>query len=332
MHTGKPTMTSPAHSPAHSPDQPADQPQPLRRRLLAALGAPALLALPGCAAPWPAVFEPVDAGGQAAAAALLAASAQAHGISALRQLQDLSISYVGEWRALINRLQPALVDERFRQGSQERLLLREGLVAQAHRGTGGAKQVVRRSRAGAPGDVRVWFNGEEALGTEPLAAAALVVDGYSLFLLGPMWLADRAVPVALGGTETVEGHECDIAYLRLAPGLGLAGSDRIALFIDREDKLMRRVRFTLDGLGSTVGAVAEVETFDFITLHGVRWPTRFFERIVKPFRLAVHDWHLTGLDVNRGMTANPLSGPSFTGAAVAPAAALAALPVRSSRR
>ena len=297
-----------------------------------ALGAPALLALPGCAAPWPAVFAPVDAADQAAAATLLAASAQAHGIGALRPLRDLSISYVGEWRALINRLQPALVDERFRQGSQERLLLREGLVAQAHQGTGGMKQVVQRSPAAAPGDVRVWFNGEEALATEPRAAAALVVDGYSMFLLGPMWLADRATPLALGGTETVDGRECDIVYLRLAPGLGLAASDRVALFIDREDKLMRRVRFTLDGLGSTLGAVAEVETFDFITLHGVRWPTRFFERIVKPFRLAVHDWRLTGLDVNRGMTAAELSGPSFTGAAVAPASVLPvlpALPVRS---
>jgi len=311
---------------------PLDQAQQRRRRVLAALGAPALLALPGCAAPWPAVFEPVDASGQAAAAALLAASAQAHGIGALRQLQDLSISYAGEWRGLINRLQPALVDERFRQASQERLLLREGLVAQAHRGTGGSKQVVRRSPAASPGDVRVWFNGEEALAADPRAAAALVVDGYSLFLLGPMWLADRAVPVALGGTETVEGYACDIVYLRLAPGLGMAGSDRIALFIDRDDKLMRRVRFTLDGLGSTVGAVAEVETFDFIDMHGVRWPTRFFERIVKPFRLAVHDWRLTGLDVNRGLTALQLTGPSFTGAAVAPAAALAASAVRSSRR
>ncbi len=312
----------------HTLDEPAHQ----RRRWLMALAAPAVLALPGCAAPWPAVFEPADASGRAAAAALLAASAQAHGIDALRRLQDLSISYAGEWRGLINRLQPALVDERFRQASQERLLLREGLVAQAHRGTGGAKQVVRRKPAAATGDVRVWFNSEESMATDPRAAAALVVDGYSLFLLGPMWLADRAVPVALGGTESVDGRECDIVYLRLAPGLGLAASDRVALFIDRDEKLMRRVRFSLDGLGSTVGAVAEVETFDFIDLHGVRWPTRFFERIVKPFRLAVHDWRLTGLDVNRGMTAAELTGPSFTGAAVPPAAALPAAAVRSSRR
>ena len=315
-----------------SPARRLDRTQQQRRRVLAALGAPALLALPGCAAPWPAVFEPVDSSSQAAAAALLAASAQAHGIGALRQLRDLSISYAGEWRGLINRLQPALVDERFRQASQERLLLREGLVAQAHRGTGGVKQVVRRRPAAAPGDVRVWFNDDEALATDPRAAAALVVDGYSMFLLGPMWLADRALPVALGGTETVDGHACDIVYLRLVPGLGLAASDRIALFIDRDQKLMRRVRFTLDGLGSTVGAVAEVETFDFIDLHGVRWPTRFFERIVKPFRLAVHDWRLTGLDVNRGLTAGELTGPSFTGAAVAPAAALAPMGVRSSPR
>ena len=307
-----------------------------RRQVLAALGVPALLALGACAAPFPATLgdanSAANAEGAAPARALLAVSAQAHGLGEFRQLQDLSISYAGEWRALINRLQPALVDERFRRSSQERLLLRDGVVAQAHRGTGGDKQVLRSTAVGTQGELRVWFNGVEDRDTDPRHAAALVVDGYSMFLLGPMWLADRATPLALGGTETVGEHECDIVYLQLTPGIGFSATDRIALFIDRKEKLMRRVRFTLDGLGSTVGAIAEVETFDFITLHGVRWPTRFFERIVKPFRLAVHDWRLTGLDVNRGMNARELSGPVFTGAAAAPASALAELPVRSSRR
>ena len=301
---------------------PGHLPVARRREVLAAFGVPALLALGGCAAPFPATLGAPDTEGAAAARALLAASAQAHGLGAFRQLRDLSISYAGEWRALINRIQPALVDERFRRGSQERLLLREGLVAQTHRGTAGDKQVMRRTAAGTPGEVRVWFNGIEALDTDPRAAAALVVDGYSMFLLGPMWLIDHATPLARGGTETVGEHECDIVYLQLTPGLGFAATDRVALFVDRKEKLMRRVRFTLDGLGSTVGAIAEVETFDHITLHGVRWPTRFFERIVKPFRLAVHDWRLTGLDVNRGMSARELSGPVFSGAAAAPAKAL----------
>ena len=316
-------MTSTERLSLHLPDHLTNRlPDPRRRQVLGALGAPALLALGACAAPFPATLGAGTAEGATAAGALLAASAQAHGLAAFQQLRDLSISYAGEWRALINRLQPALVDERFRQRSQERLLLRDGVVAQAHRGTAGDKQVLRRTAVGTQGEVRVWFNGIEALDTDPRHAAALVVDGYSLFLLGPMWLAERATPLALGGSETVGEHDCDIVYAQLTPGIGFSPTDRVALFIDRKEKLMRRVRFTLDGLGSTVGAVAEVETFDHVTLHGVRWPTRFFERIVKPFRLAVHDWRLTGLDVNRGLSARELSGPLFTGAAAAPAKAL----------
>ena len=85
-----------------------------------------------------------------------------------------------------------------------------------------------------------------------------------------------------------------------------------------------RIRFTLDGFASTLGAIAETETFDHQTLHGVRWPTRFYERVVRPIRLPAHDWRLTGLDVNRGLRPSEIDGPVFSGAAAAPAARLKA--------
>ena len=50
---------------------------------------------------------------------------------------------------------------------------------------------------------------------------------------------------------------------------------------------------------------------------------RSYEEVVHPLRLPAHDWHITGLDVNRGYDAAALRGPQFTGAAAAAAAALA---------
>lgn len=264
-----------------------------------------------------------------AASALLLESAQAHGLAAFQALRDVSVSYSGEWRALIGRIQPAIVDASFRASSEERLLLREGIVAQAHSGPGGRKQVVRRTAPAGQGEVKVWFNGEEARDLERRSAAAIVVDNYSLFLLGPMLLVDRAWAdrisgMEIGGVEWVEDQECDVLRLRIAPGNGFSSQDQLALFIDRKERLMRRIRFTLDGFAGTLGAIAETETFDHVTLHGVRWPTRFYERVVRPIRLPAHDWRLTGLDVNRGLQTNEIDGPTFSGAAVAPAARLKA--------
>lgn len=304
------------------------RPDPLRRLLLGLLAAPALPLLQGCAAPLPALPGP---GAAADARAVLAASAAAHGLAALADISDVNASYAGEWRALVGRLQPDLVDAGFRGGSEERLLLQAGIVAQAHAGPDGRKQVLRRQAPGAQGSVHVWFNGKEAEDAPRRSAAALVADAYSLFLLGPMLLARQAAAgrtpmMAPAGAERIEvdgrSHDCDVVRVDLAPGLGFSASDQVALYIDRQDRLMRRVRFTLDGLESTRGALAEVDASGHLPLHGVRWPTRFRERLLRPLPLPVHDWRLTGLDVNRGLDAETVSGAAFTGAAAAPAASL----------
>ena len=102
----------------------------------------------------------------------------------------------------------------------------------------------------------------------------------------------------------------------------MCGTDRVALCIDRDDAVMRRVRFTLEGFASTQGAVAEVDTFEHQRRFGVLWPLRSYEEVVHPLRLPANDWHLTGLDVNRGYQPDALQGPQFSGLAAAPAAAL----------
>ncbi len=41
-------------------------------------------------------------------------------------------------------------------------------------------------------------------------------------------------------------------------------------------------------------------------------PTRSQERLVRPLPLIVHDWRLTGIDFNRGLSAADVAGRSFS--------------------
>ena len=347
LHPAAPPLS--AHSQA---DGAAGSLRPLRRRLmLAALGGAALLGS-GCAT---LADRPLEAAEGVApdAQALFDEACSAHGLAAWQRVQDLNIAYDGRWRALLPSLQPELVDARFRGRSQERILPRAGWVAQIHTGPGGEKRVLRRrapagrsmgtgmgmgaASAAAPstGEVQVSYNGSASHERAVTDAAALVADGYLLFLLGPLALADRlaggAGPFTMrrDGSEDVRGQACERLQLRLAPGLGFAPVDQLLLCIDRRERLVRRLRFSLEGLASTRGAVAEVDTLDYQRLHGIAWPTRFHERLRRPIPfLPVHDWELTGLDINRGWTEADLAmapgGGGFLGLAAAPARALSA--------
>ena len=200
-----------------------------------------------------------------------------------------------------------------------------GIVAQAYTGPMGRKQVVWHRGRRDPGDlgeVAVWLNGVRSSNGAAQSAAALVAEGYGLFLLGPLWLADRGLRVQTGGNERVDGRLCDVVDVWLSPGLGRVAIDRVALFIDRGDGLVHRVRFTLEGFTGTQGAVAEVDTFEHKRRFGVVWPMRSYERVVHPIALPAHDWRITGLDVNRGYGASDVSGPSYSGTAAMPAASL----------
>lgn len=285
----------------------------------AVLGALALPWLAGCTTPLPLVPAPlVDAN----AVRALGESAEAHGLLAYRQLDDINVSYTGKWRPLIGGIQPEVTDTAFRGSSQERLMPKAGVSGQAYTGAGGRKQVWwRRGGAGSDdlGEVAVWFNGVRSTDPAALQAAALVAEGYGLFLLGPLWLADRNLPMRSKGTERVDGRLCDVIEVWLSPGLGRVSRDRIALCIDRSDRITRRIRFTLEGFVNTQGAVAEVDTFDHERRFGVTWPMRSFERVVHPIPVPAHDWRITGLDVNRGYAEQTLMGPEFTGGAAPPA-------------
>ena len=290
--------------------------------------APLIPLASGCRAslpPWQAGSSSQDA------LSLLHDSAVAHGLAAYPAIHDLNVSYAGHWRRLVGILQPVLVDSGFRGGSEERLLLREGVIAQSHVGPKGHKQVVRIDTAHERPSVHVWFNGEEAQDRDRNDAAALVAEAYCLFLLGPLLLVTNDSPrrdmqAALARSAAIrqgkERHLCDVLDFRLSPGFGNSESDQLALYIDRRSRLLRRVRMTLNGLESTRGALVDIDTREHRSLHGIMWPTAFHERLLRPFPLDVHEWKLTGLDINRGESRAELVGSAFTGSAVAPATRL----------
>jgi hypothetical protein len=262
-----------------------------------------------------------------AALALLDASQRAHGKEAFAAIRDLSVSYDGKWFPLVTRLQPVLTDITFRKSSEERTLFAEGVVAQTHTGEAGKKNVLRESSAsGAATDATagtkasVWYNGNAESNQEKVDAAHLVVEAYQLFLY-PAFYVQRASIIELAGSDNVNGRDCDLLLAVLRPGIGRSREDRVLLYIDRQDKLVRRVRLTLEGLASTQGAVVDVDHGKFVEIAGVKWPTHFYEALVRPFPgLPAHDFSLTGLDVNRGLAKTDFANGAFSERAAKPAA------------
>lgn len=308
-----------------------DTAEPSRRHLLATAALvpllPALGVLGGCAS---APLSPIQAKETTdpAALTLFNECAAAHGLTGWRRVRDVNVGYRGEWSTLASRVQPERTDTRFRSSLQERLLPAEGLIAQAHTGPAGQKQVLRRLGQGvATGSVEVWYNGRPTT-DEPLRqTSAMVADTQRLCLLGPLALVDRPQVMKLAGLEQVGDHACERLMVRMVPGLGLSPVDQLVMCIDRRTRLMRRVRFTMDGAAVTRGAAVEVDVSEFQNFQGVEWPTRFRERMRRPVPLLpMHDWQLTGLDLNRGWSAADIGGAQFTGLAQGAARALPGSP------
>jgi len=284
---------------------------PVRARPIGAFGLHRSLAglffLAGCSGLPPSHVEPHPDG-----MTKLERAAEAQGAAQLKLLHDINVSYSGTWSNLINKIQPVLIDEDYRGGSDERLLLEPMAIGQRHTGRSGTKQVYRSADA-----VQVWRNDDVDTDADSLAAAALVADDYRLFLLGSMLLAKTAASAEDLGFGMVAGSECDRILVTLKPGLGFSSEDRVEVAVDHATHLLRRMRFSLEGLGSTRGAVAQIDLSDYVVVHGIAWPTHFVESLVKPIPgLRIHDWHLTGLDLDRGYTLSDISGPGFEGSAL----------------
>ena len=293
---------------------------PVRRRLLAgALGWP-LASLAGCAAPWP----DVPAGpGSSSALTRLQESAAAHGLAAWRQVQDLNLGLRPETDSTAGGVAAKL---------QLRWLPAQRLLAWHDAGLPQPQQGWRRWGGAAAensgterGDLRLWQTGEVVSDPERLLDAARQIDLLALLLLGPMALADARQPVNWAEPATLDGRRCDQLTLDLLPGLGGPGVSRLALFIDRDAGLMRRLRVMSNAEQGQPGAMAA--TWDLpepIQLHGLQLP-RFCQRLVparSPLGPTLTAWRLVGLDLNRGYTAKAVSGAQFSDSAAAPASAL----------
>ncbi|MEM1026498.1 MAG: hypothetical protein AAGJ38_00265 [Planctomycetota bacterium] len=257
--------------------------------------------------------------------ALLERALAAHGGAAIDDLADVAVAYEGTWHGFVERLQPVLVDIEHRGRSEERVLYPDLVVGQRHTGPGGTKYVHRNAD-----DTTLWYDGvEDAVGAEAddigtpedrRDAAQGVVDGYALFLFGPMYIAARDAPVDIAEPVTINGWPCDQLIAVLRPGFGRSEEDRVLLAIDREEGLVRRIRFTFDALPQLEGTVADVHPSKYIRISGIAWPTQFVEVVKNPLvNLTVHRWRVTGLDTNRGLDASHLDGSDFTGPAAAPA-------------
>jgi hypothetical protein len=260
---------------------------------------------------------------QPQAIALLEQAQQAHGKAAFAAVKDISVSYTGTWFTAITKIQPEITDVAFRQTSQERMLMAEGLIAQIHSGPGGLKTVVEDSKDKPAnqnnGKLSIWYNQVPHTGSPQMAASHIVLHAYQLFLY-PAFYVQRASWLELAGSDVINGRTCDKLLAVLRPGIGNSPEDRVQLCIDRQDKLVRSVWLTLEGSEPSKGAVVSVVYDKFVEVGGVIWPAHFYETVVSPLAgLPAHDFTLSGIDVNRGLTRVDFVDGKFLNKAAEPA-------------
>lgn len=243
----------------------------------------------------PAEPEPAALKSGKSGKAILSASAKAQGTD-WNRFARVEVGYDGEWATFPKLTQPDLVDPEFRGSSCEVYRTGPGVVEQTHEGPGGTK-TVRRVRA--VDQVTVGYNGRTNNTKEVEDAAALVADAYTMFLFGASWLIEQGDEFRFLGTKSLDGRTCELVEVPLAPGIGRSTSDRVVAWIDAEERLMRRVTFTLNGLESTQGAEVDVTMSEFVEGPGhSQWPTHFVEMIRKPVNTKAHEWWTTSLTVD----------------------------------
>ena len=300
---------------------------PYRRRLLChLLGLPlAGLAAASSSALAAGVPELPAGAGSSSAKARLQDSAEAHGLTAWRGLHDINASFSRVWSPASGWQAVAATGA---ETAQLRLLPGAGLAALRQSATKGSQpSPLRLDLAGRPA-VPEGVLTEPSLApiTDPSLAAATALNtaGLRLLLLGPLAVLDQASAVHWAEPDTLDGRRCDQLLLSLSPGLGPLSSSRMALFIDRDVGLLRRLRLVVDGTAGHWRGPVEVDCLDYFRLQGVVWPRRFQSpsRWLLPGAQA-QTALLTGLDLDRGYTADALQGERWSGDAAAPARALA---------
>ena len=276
-----------------------------------------LLVLGGCAQNFPRPADLPHDGSAPTGNDIFDRTFRAHGGESLDDFNDLNVALDGDWKFLITRIQPLVTDHKYRVVSEERLLPSQGVYTAAYTGPAGKKKVVRTADS-----VRVFYDGVETFDEDVLQSTALTADSFFLFTIGPMALRESR-----GKFERLEdGFDDGKRYYRIytvaEPGIGYSARDEIVLWIDPETYLTYRIHITLEGYKTTKGAHVDVTFLDYEKRGAYTVPSEYLERVLGPLRIKAHAWHLTGIDVNRGLSLGDIDGPKFSGLAAEPATPL----------
>ena len=248
------------------------------------------------------------------AAAVFAATMDAHGGDLREYPGDINLSTDGQWYAAIQRIQPVVSDAGFRVTSEERYRPRDGLYSVHHQGPLGSKQVVR-----TPDGIRVYYNGTRETDPVKIRATAMTNDAFRMFHFGPSFLKARSTAMVRMADQAENGRNYRRLLATVEPGFGEAASDQVVLWIDAQTSRLFRVHMTLNGFETTQGAHVDTTFLEYRQVGPYLLPVRFQERVRGPLRIDAHDWHTTGIDLDRGWSAADIGGAAFEGAAARPA-------------
>lgn len=244
------------------------------------------------------------------AAQLLDQSLAAHGGDIREYPGDINIATDGHWYALIQRIQPVVSDAGFRVTSEERFRPRDGTYAIRHSGPQGNKQVLRTASG-----ISVRYNGAPAVDDERQRATAMTNDAFQLFHFGPSFVTHRATSMTRLADTREDGRTYRRILATLSPGFGASESDQVVLWIDAETSRLFRVHMTLEGFETTRGAHVDTTFLAYHQVGPYLLPSRFSERVRGPVKIMAHEWHVTGMDLDRGWTDAEVSGADFSGRA-----------------
>jgi len=248
------------------------------------------------------------------AAAVFATCMEAHGGDLRDYPGDINLSTDGKWYGAIQRIQPIVSDAGFRVTSEERYRPREGLYSVHHQGPLGSKHVVR-----TPDGISVYYNGARESDPAKIRATAMTNDAFRMFHFGPSFLKERSTAMVRLADQRENGRNYRLLLATVKPGFGEAAQDQVVLWIDAQTSRLFRVHMTLNGFETTQGAHVDTTFLEYQQVGQYLLPVRFRERVRGPIRIDAHDWHTTGVDLDRGWSAAEINGAAFEGAAAPPA-------------
>ncbi len=243
--------------------------------------------------------------------ALFKRTFKAHGGDSIAQLNDVNLSIKGNWGPIPARIMPKVTDQYYRVTSEEHFIPNKGIYAAFYNGPAGTKKVVR-----TPDSVEVFYDNEVSKDTEVLQATAMTSDAFVLFSLGPLALNRYQTDFTQIADAKFKGKKYHRIYTRIKPGLGYAKEDEVVLWIDPDSSLTYILEVTLKGYPKTKNAhvnvrYLEYQQFSKNNQYRFTIPTNIIERVLAPINVHAHTWRVTGLDLNRGIIFDDISGKQW---------------------